>query len=130
MCAPGAPLVSRAARSIRALYFARKAVAETCRVSDAQADSLIKPVLALQLWAADGAVCWVLHLADCLLYVGDLVDPLFFSGLLLFNSKLFYRFSRNSGFFFAVKFCACIGFLILIRGGTPRYRYDYLTKLG
>jgi len=33
-------------------------------------------------------------------------------------------------FFFSIKFCMCIGFLILIRGGAPRYRYDYLTKLG
>jgi len=33
-------------------------------------------------------------------------------------------------FFFAIKFCFAIALLILIRGGTPRYRYDYLTKLG
>jgi len=24
----------------------------------------------------------------------------------------------------------CLSFLILIRGGVPRYRYDLLTKLG
>lgn len=36
----------------------------------------------------------------------------------------------NSMLFFTVKFCCVIGFLILIRGGTPRYRYDFLTKLG
>jgi NADH:ubiquinone oxidoreductase subunit H len=30
----------------------------------------------------------------------------------------------------AIKFVFAIAFLILIRGGTPRYRYDYLTKLG
>jgi len=33
-------------------------------------------------------------------------------------------------FFSAIKFCLAIALLILIRGGTPRYRYDYLTKLG
>ena len=31
---------------------------------------------------------------------------------------------------YAVKFCACISFLIVIRGCIPRYRYDFLTKLG
>ena len=29
-----------------------------------------------------------------------------------------------------LKFLASIALLIFVRGGTPRYRYDYLTKLG
>jgi NADH:ubiquinone oxidoreductase subunit H len=36
----------------------------------------------------------------------------------------------NASFFFSLKFLLAIFFLILIRGGIPRYRYDYLTKLG
>jgi NADH:ubiquinone oxidoreductase subunit H len=36
----------------------------------------------------------------------------------------------NVAVVFNVKFMACIALLILVRGGTPRYRYDYLTKLG
>jgi NADH:ubiquinone oxidoreductase subunit H len=39
-------------------------------------------------------------------------------------------FPQNTLIFFAAKFCAAIMLLVLIRGGTPRYRYDYLTKLG
>ena len=31
---------------------------------------------------------------------------------------------------FNIKFIVGILILILVRGGTPRYRYDYLTKLG
>jgi NADH:ubiquinone oxidoreductase subunit H len=58
------------------------------------------------------------------------IDPFLQNGLLIFNSKIFYQFPQNMTFFFAIKFCAAISFLILIRGGAPRYRYDYLTKLG
>lgn len=42
-----------------------------------------------------------------------------------------YEFIRvNQVLIMAGKFLLLIGFLILIRGGTPRYRYDFLTKLG
>lgn len=37
---------------------------------------------------------------------------------------------RNTASFFSIKFLLCIALLIFIRGGTPRYRYDYLTKIG
>jgi NADH:ubiquinone oxidoreductase subunit H len=52
------------------------------------------------------------------------------NGLFIFNSKIYYQFPQNMVFFFAIKFCLSIGLLILVRGGLPRYRYDYLTKLG
>lgn len=32
--------------------------------------------------------------------------------------------------FLAIKFIALISLLIFVRGGIPRYRYDFLTKLG
>jgi hypothetical protein len=32
--------------------------------------------------------------------------------------------------FFVVKFLVVIAFVVIIRSGTPRYRFDYLTKLG
>lgn len=31
---------------------------------------------------------------------------------------------------FTVKLLLCLMFLIFIRGGVPRYRYDFLTKMG
>ena len=31
---------------------------------------------------------------------------------------------------FSVKFVILVSLLIFVRGGIPRYRYDYLTKLG
>jgi len=49
---------------------------------------------------------------------------------MLTNLKFFFQFAQNTTVFFAVKFLLSIAFLVLIRGGTPRYRYDYLTKLG
>lgn len=32
--------------------------------------------------------------------------------------------------FFTIKLASCILLLILLKGGVPRYRYDYLTKIG
>lgn len=32
--------------------------------------------------------------------------------------------------YISFKFLACIAFLIFSRGGIPRFRFDYLTKLG
>lgn len=41
-----------------------------------------------------------------------------------------YPYSTEFSFAFTTKLAACLSFLILIRGGVPRYRYDILTKLG
>ena len=35
-----------------------------------------------------------------------------------------------SAFTIALKFLLCIALLIFARGGIPRFRFDYLTKLG
>lgn len=37
---------------------------------------------------------------------------------------------RNASIWFATKLLVCIAMLIFVRGGLPRYRYDYLTKIG
>jgi NADH:ubiquinone oxidoreductase subunit H len=62
-------------------------------------------------------------------YFFNFFDPILLNGLAIFTLKNFYIFPQNLAFIFAIKFCLAIGFLILIRGGAPRYRYDYLTKL-
>jgi|JI71714B2RNA_FD_contig_41_2533790_length_2089_multi_4_in_0_out_0_5 NADH:ubiquinone oxidoreductase subunit H len=36
----------------------------------------------------------------------------------------------NGAALYSLKLSIAILFLLLMRGGTPRYRYDYLTKLG
>jgi hypothetical protein len=50
------------------------------------------------------------------------------------NAKYYFYFvsntPRNVSIIFAFKMLLLISFLIFIRGGTPRYRYDYLTKIG
>jgi len=52
--------------------------------------------------------------------------------LLAFNltTSEFSDFPTNLAFTYGLKFTISIMFLIFIRAGSPRYRYDYLTKLG
>jgi len=45
-------------------------------------------------------------------------------------TKFYKVYVYNLALVFTLKLVLSIMFLILIRGGTPRYRYDYLTKLG
>lgn len=58
-----------------------------------------------------------------------LMDLLIFILLNLINAFKFKTLISDS-FFIAVKFLTLIGLLIFIRGGIPRYRYDFLTKIG
>lgn len=84
----------------------------------------------LQLLLIDFFFITTFFINNILFKFFNLIDPFLQNGLHLLNSKISYQFPQNMTFFFALKFCCCIAFLILIRGGTPRYRYDYLTKLG
>lgn len=43
---------------------------------------------------------------------------------------VYYTHSCNFTLIFTFKLAACLSFLIFIRGGVPRYRYDFLTKIG
>lgn len=46
------------------------------------------------------------------------------------TNYLYYNLPFNWSFIYGLKFCSSLLFLIFIRAGLPRYRYDYLTKLG
>ncbi len=46
------------------------------------------------------------------------------------NYYIYYSFVFNWSVIYSLKFSASILFLIFIRAGVPRYRYDYITKLG
>lgn len=48
----------------------------------------------------------------------------------LYLSTLLHYTASNYPLFFTIKLSLLMMFLILIRGGVPRYRYDFLTKLG
>ena len=48
----------------------------------------------------------------------------------LYLSTFLHYTASNYPLFFTVKLSLLMMFLILIRGGVPRYRYDFLTKLG
>jgi len=43
---------------------------------------------------------------------------------------VYYTHACNFTLTFTFKLAACLSFLIFIRGGVPRYRYDFLTKIG
>jgi NADH:ubiquinone oxidoreductase subunit H len=47
-----------------------------------------------------------------------------------FTAFCFYFAPINGAVFYSLKLSLMLLFLLLMRGGTPRYRYDYLTKLG
>lgn len=50
---------------------------------------------------------------------------------LLFSYPIFFvKTTSFASIVFGLKFILFIVFLIFIRGGIPRYRYDFLTKLG
>lgn len=55
-------------------------------------------------------------------------------GLYIINSNnslyLYTYFIYNYSFNYSIKFLISILILIFIRAGIPRYRYDFLTKLG
>lgn len=59
-------------------------------------------------------------------------DVLFLSETAFSFSKdsFFYSYSTNYTFIFTSKLALCLVFLSAIRGGVPRYRYDFLTKMG
>ena len=52
-------------------------------------------------------------------------------GLFTFTKDAFlYSHTANYTLIFTLKLSCCLVFLSAIRGGVPRYRYDFLTKMG
>jgi NADH:ubiquinone oxidoreductase subunit H len=48
----------------------------------------------------------------------------------LTNCLSIFKVTSLFSVFIAIKFVLLIALLIFVRGGIPRYRYDFLTKLG
>jgi len=51
----------------------------------------------------------------------------FFKNLILLIS---FKLNVTTSILFTFKFLILIALLVFIRGGIPRYRYDFLTKIG
>ena len=69
-------------------------------------------------------VCITIFLFKILLILWDnIFTPLLFA---LSSFKLISLFAV----FFSIKFILLVALLVFVRGGIPRYRYDFLTKLG
>ena len=47
-----------------------------------------------------------------------------------FSNTNLYTFCTDFTTIISVKITLCLMFLIVIRGCIPRYRYDFLTKMG
>lgn len=47
-----------------------------------------------------------------------------------YHSYIYIYITFNNSFVYSLKFLSSILILIFIRAGIPRYRYDFLTKLG
>lgn len=82
-------------------------------------------------------ICPILEMAG-LLYYAELLPTTFsffsyksLTVLLLLTYPIFFiKTTSLYSIIFGIKFVIFIAFLIFIRGGIPRYRYDFLTKLG
>jgi len=48
----------------------------------------------------------------------------------LLNSSYILKTLSNASIIFAIKFFIFSSLLMFVRGGIPRYRYDFLTKVG
>jgi len=48
----------------------------------------------------------------------------------IFNNFFFLQITYSFIFNMGIKFIVLIALLIFVRGGIPRYRYDFLTKIG
>ena len=66
----------------------------------------------------------------CIIYIE--LNGLLLKVLNVLNNVSFFNLGTTSinALCMSVKFLLCIAFLIFARGGIPRFRFDYLTKLG
>lgn len=53
-----------------------------------------------------------------------------YADAIFYPVSFFFNDYTISAFLYALKFLCFIAILIFVRGGIPRYRFDYLTKLG
>lgn len=73
---------------------------------------------------------YILSLNHGLIYSVDSTLPYMLVGGLTLATITATTLVKNTSFLFTLKLTVSVMLLVLIRGGTPRYRYDYLTKLG
>ena len=113
------------------MYLELRLTTAICRRVEKLLDNiLITKMWDLKLYLSDILFCNMSWLALFAIYLNDCLNPFFCASFIFINNINTYQFTQNLTVLSALKFSLTIMFLILIRGGTPRYRYDYLTKLG
>jgi NADH:ubiquinone oxidoreductase subunit H len=110
----------------RGSYFDLRRTTAACLVVKRQHDKM--DVLKFVIW--DFFFCPFYSMNDCIFATLDLLMVNSYIKLGLTALYLQTILIKNSALLFTVKILISTLFLVLIRGGTPRYRYDYLTKLG
>jgi NADH:ubiquinone oxidoreductase subunit H len=75
---------------------------------------LVEPTISFQLWVAKYGMS--------VPYPRDL--------LFAFLPSVPMKYTVIAALGFSVKFLLLIALLVFVRGGIPRYRYDFLTKIG
>jgi NADH:ubiquinone oxidoreductase subunit H len=71
-----------------------------------------------------------MHISVIVIISEILNSTLHLLDLLSYYMLLDFKYSTNYTLVFTFKIVLCLSFLIFIRGGVPRYRYDFLTKIG
>jgi len=64
---------------------------------------------------------------DLIIYVTSFNDLLIFKYI---SDNYTFIYSTDYSLIITLKISFCLAFLIVIRGCIPRYRYDFLTKMG
>jgi len=87
----------------------------------------IKPILSNETFFTNLQLISIYTILSLIIFLYNIIHTLLYP-LLNFFSTL--KLTSYLSIFMGLKFIVLIGLLIVVRGGIPRYRYDFLTKLG
>lgn len=87
----------------------------------------IKPVILNELFLTNIQFLTIIICLSVIIFFTKIWTTIFSPVLSIF---LTIKLTSFLSIFMGLKFIILIGLLIVVRGGIPRYRYDFLTKLG
>ena len=72
---------------------------------------------------------WI-KIDNTFMYIYDLIFNIFTFFLNFFIIATYMKYLNSAIFNMGFKFILLIALLVFVRGGIPRYRFDFLTKIG
>ena len=87
----------------------------------------IKPVILNELFLTNIQFLTIIICLSVIIFFTKIWTTIFSPVMSIF---LTIKLTSFLSIFMGLKFIILIGLLIVVRGGIPRYRYDFLTKLG